>query len=593
MKRFCFLLICLLLLSGCGDIQNDRRILVSIRETAGCTVENNGQYLLPGEDAVFTVTLDRGLSLTGTDYPGTVQIDTRGNTATVTVTGISYPTRISLEVSHDYAQITYHANGGYALHSLETQITTSYSLQNRSRPNTDTGSDTFAREGHTLVCWNTEADGSGTRIGLGSRITVTGGQAELYAQWARWSDASRFSWSETESGVTITGYTGSDDPLVIPETLDEKTVTAIAPGAFRDCPAETVILPKSLETLSPGAFQSCGLKTLVLFDNIASMADDSFRDCHELQTLYINAIEAPFGYLYRKESCYADKVDLLLAAQGEHKLVFYGGCSMWYNLDGYQAQQAVGEEYRVINMGLNGTVNSAVQMQILEAFLEPGDVLFHTPELSSRHQLLTQVDMLDTDKTLWCGIENNYDLFSLVDMTTVGGVLDSLQAYLDRKDSRTTYASRYTDEQEQEYLDKFGGIPFSRIVTAQSLGDNVYLDAGRIDAASMAALENYYRRYQDKGVTVYVSYACLNLDAVAPEQQNNGPAMEQAFRDAIAAMEGPVLLGAMEDFAYRQEDFFDTNYHLLSDPAQENTARWLGLLIPQMVQDGLLKGADQ
>mgnify|MGYP006922394569 CR=1 FL=1 len=103
-------------------------------------------------------------------------------------------------------------------------------------------------------------------------------------------------------------------------------------------------------------------------------------------------MEAPFGYAWRKESCYADKMDLLILTQGQRQVKSSAalhrahwayrvtppagtltrlprptasGCSMWYNLDGLQAQQALGDGYRVVNLGLNGTVNSPVQMQIL------------------------------------------------------------------------------------------------------------------------------------------------------------------------------------------------------------------------------------
>ncbi len=593
MKRIIVLFLAVaLLLSGCGNRIHDRRILVSIAEADGCTVENNGQYILPGEDAVFTLTLDRELSLTGTDYPGSIQIDSRGRTVTLTVLSVQYPTRISLDLSHDYASITYDANGGYALHSSESQITKDYSLSRRNRPNTDTGSETFAREGHTLICWNTKADGSGTRIGLGSRITVTDGKAKLYAQWAKWSDPADFSYRITDGSVIITGYTGTDDPLVIPEQIDGQPITAIEKGAFLGYSAKTIIFPKSLKNISLGAFRNCALQSLVLFDNIESIHDGCFEGCDDLQTLYINAIEDPFGYTWRKESCYADKVDMLIEAQGAKKLVFYGGCSMWYNLNGRQASNMFAEEYRIINMGLNGTVNSAVQMQIMGAFLEQGDVFFHAPELSSSQQMLIQTDMLDTDKSLWCGIENNYDLFSLVDLTTVGGVFSSLCAYLDRKDTRTTYTAHFTDDYEQEYMDRYGCIPFSRMTTAETLADDVFLEPERLTDDSMQNLNNYYRWYQRKGVKVYLSFACFNLDAVPEDQKNNAKAVEAALRASVQAVNGPPLLGDIEDFLYHQSDFFDTNYHLLSEQAKHNTSSWLQVLLQQMVQDELWKEAQ-
>lgn len=586
MKRICLLLALALLLTGCSGTANDRSILVTIEEVDGCTIENNGQRIQPGENAVFTLTFDYGLGLAETDYAGISRTETSSRTTTLTLENVQYPTRVKLQLTYDYAEITYHANGGYPLHSVEEETTISYSLSKHTRPNTDIGTDLFARESHTLTGWNTKPDGSGTRVGLGSRVSVPEGTIDLYAQWAEWNHSEDFTYTAGDS-ITITGYTGSADPIVIPERIDGLEVTTIAAGAFRDCDARQVILPKSMDTVESGAFENCNLRELFLFDNIVSIRDDSFVGCENLHTLYINAIEAPFGYLYRKESCYADKVDLLINAQGREKLVFYGGCSMWYNLDGFLVFRELWEDYAIINMGLNGTVNSLAQMQIMGQFLEKGDIFFHAPELSSRQQLMTNTDMLDTDKSLWCGIENNYDLFAYVDLQTVGGVFDSLCAYLDRKDGRTTYAQVYIGEEEQEYMDVTGSIPFFRNSTQEELGDNVYLDPNRIDEASMARLNRCYDWYESRGVRIYISHACINMDAVAEDQKGNLQAVEDAFRAAVASMEGPVLISELEDFVFYNNDFYDTNYHLRSEQARANTLIWLRDLLAQMERDGL------
>ena len=589
MLRILCLFLMIALLVGCSDAETpqDRRIQVFLQEAEGCTIENNGQFVEPGADAVFTLTFDRGVSLAGTDYEGNTRTETEGKTITLTLVDVRFPTRVRLQLTHNYAEITYHGNGGYPLHTVEDTVTKSVSLSVHTRPNTDTGTDMFARDGYTLLCWNTKADGTGTRVGLGSRVSTPKGAIDLYAQWVQWTDAACFTYTGDEK-LTITGYTGSADSLVIPEYIDGKEVIAIAPGAFQNCDANTLVLPKSMDDVDSGAFQNCAFREIVLFDNIVSVMNDSFIDCPNLTTLYINAIEAPYGYLYRRESCYADKVDLLINAQGKQKLIFYSGCSAWYNLDSAQVVKALGEDYTIINMALNGTVSSLVQMQIMGAYLEEGDILFHAPELSSRQQLLTNLDMLEGDRVLWCGIENNYDLFALVDLRTMGGVFESFCIYLGDKAGRATYAQVYSDDNGYTYMDKTGSIPFARHSTEETLGDRVSLDPTRIDDASMARLEGYYDWYQRKGVTIYVSYACTNLDAVPEEQLGNAQAVEDAWAAAIGAMDSATLISQMEDFFFHNEDFYDTNYHLRSQQASDNTAIWLRDLLAQMEKDGLI-----
>lgn len=263
-----------------------------------------------------------------------------------------------------------------------------------------------------------------------------------------------------------------------------------------------------------------------MFDNIESIPDDAFIECGDLQTLYINAIEAPYGYLFRRESVYADKIDMLILAQGKRKMVFYGGCAMWYNLDGPAMQNALGSDYQVINVAINGTVNSLVQMQILEDYMEPGDILFHAPELSSETQLFRVQDMRTQDEHFWCGLEYNYDLFALADLRQFRGAFDSLTYYLAQKNKESSYSDYYRDSDDHGYMDATGSIPFFREQTHNDLGDKVFLDPGHIGTENMEALKAQYDALQAKGVRIYVSYACVNMDPGSDRADGEGWVMD-------------------------------------------------------------------
>lgn len=592
MKRLLLMCVGLLLLSGCGaGAAQEDRILVCIEEIDGCTVENNGQLVSPGEDVTFSLQLDYGFALHSVDYAGEYLAETQRHTVWLTLQNVTYPTRAVLGLTSSYCAITYEANGGSPLQGTGMSVTRNYDLTTHRRPNTEQGTRLFARDGYTLLCWNTKPDGSGERIGLGSRVTVTGRALTLYAQWIPWSDASEFTY-ETGASVTITDFHHTDDPIVIPGYIDGRPVTRIASGAFDGCGAESLILPDTLLCIEEGAFRNCAFQEVTLFDNLKDFDNGGFYGCDGLQSLHINAVEPPYGNLYRKESCYADKVDLMILAQGKRKLIFYGGCSTWYNLDGLQALKAVGDKYSVINMGLNGTIDSSVQMQIIGAYLEAGDIFFHTPELSSRQQMMIVQDMTESGDILWCGLERNYDLFSLVDLRLVNGAMDSLRSYLDKKDRQGSYQQDYTDSQGYTYTDPLGCIPFYRSSTAGELADTVSLDPAKINEEAIGRLEGYYDWYQSLGVRIYVSYACVNMDAVPEDQRGNTALMDGLFRSAIEEMDGPAMVSRLEDYLYQSEDFYDTNYHLKTEPAKENTARWLRDLLTQMERDGLWEAAS-
>ena len=520
--------------------------------------------------------------MSGAEYDGDYHAVLEDGKMKLTLKNVRYPSHVDLRLTDSYVTVTYEPNG-----AMGKSVTHVYDTTYHLRPNTSTGDGLFTRDGYTLVSWNTRPDGTGQRIGLGSRTDVPQDALTLYAQWEKWSAAQDFIFTVRDDTVAITGYRGNDATIVIPAVIEGKTVTENTSGAFECCAATQVIFPKSVKKVEEGAFRNCALESLVLFDNIEVISDGSFADCKELKTLRINAVEKPYGYNYRKESVYADKVDLLIQAQGKKKIVFYGGCSMWFNLDSTQLTPLLEQGYQVINMGLNGMANSFVQMQIIEAFLEPGDIFFHTPEISSAQQMMIRQTMdNDNGDKLWCGLEYNYDLFTLVDMRTVPGVLSSLRDYLDIKESGTDYVSTYIRD-GNVYCDDYGCIPFYRDETYPALQDEVHMDPSYITDAGMARLKEYYDRYQSNGVRIYVSYACTNMDEVIDEEKNNVEMVAWRFRKAIETMEGPVVISALEDYLYHRNDFYDTNYHLLSEPARKNTILWLRDLQTQMEQDGL------
>lgn len=582
-KMILLILIVALLLTGCGGAAAvDTRIQVSLVIRDGCTVENNGLWVKPGENAVFRLHMDEGCSLADTDYSGSYSAELKDGVLELTLKKIQYPVRVNLELTKEFSVITYEPNGGDGEPVVKT-----YDRTEHLRPNTENGQGMFTRKGWSLVCWNTEPDGSGTRVGLGSRVTVED-ELTLYAQWMPWTEAEAFDYRLTQfNNITIIGYRGDHETLVIPEYIDGYPVTAINTLSFENSTARYVVLPQTMDRVAPNAFQSAAVETVVLYDNIQVISDDVFDDCVNLQTLYINAVESPWGYDFRKESVYADKVDMLMAAQGQKKMVFYGGCSVWYNLDGAMADKAFGEEYTIINMGLNGTVNSEVQMQILSPYLETGDVMVHTLELSSKPQLLIDRTMDDGDDKLWCGLEYNYDLFALVDLRTVKGEFDSLLRYLEKKKTDTSYQDFFLDQAGLRYMDEYGCIPFRRTETRDSLTDYVFLDLSYVNHEAMELLDRYYTAWQDRGITVYATYACVNMEAVPEEQQQNVQQMDALVRDAFASMDGAVLISTLTDYLYVRSDFYDTNYHLLTATAQDNTSLWLRDLKAYMAADGL------
>lgn len=71
------------------------------------------------------------------------------------------------------AGVTYILNGGKMIDGSEDlYFTIIYPKQIYPRVNTDIGTKKIEREGYILTGWNTEANGNGSHIGLGSRCNI-------------------------------------------------------------------------------------------------------------------------------------------------------------------------------------------------------------------------------------------------------------------------------------------------------------------------------------------------------------------------------------------------------------------------------------
>ncbi len=81
--------------------------------------------------------------------------------------------------------------------------------------------------------------------------------------------------SETDKTCTITGYTGSEEELVIPWSIDGYTIRAVSDWACFNC-----------DTLT----------SVVFFDDVVSIGKFAFEDCNSLKDVYIPQYVDIIGY---------------------------------------------------------------------------------------------------------------------------------------------------------------------------------------------------------------------------------------------------------------------------------------------------------
>lgn len=99
--------------------------------------------------------------------------------------------------------------------------------------------------------------------------------------------ANGFLWKDNYSEITITGYVGSSNNIVIPDKINGKPVTLVASGAMANFSGlKSVKIPSSVKQID-GAFKNCkALEKIELADGVESI-NGAFEGCVALEKVTI------------------------------------------------------------------------------------------------------------------------------------------------------------------------------------------------------------------------------------------------------------------------------------------------------------------
>lgn len=108
------------------------------------------------------------------------------------------------------------------------------------------------------------------------------------------------------TSVRITGYTGSDANVVIPDIIAGRTVVEISSGAFASHTGiKSVIISSNVLRIMKDAFSGCtSLESVVIPASVASIGDSAFAGCVSLKDVTISSASTSIGY-YAFEGCTA------------------------------------------------------------------------------------------------------------------------------------------------------------------------------------------------------------------------------------------------------------------------------------------------
>jgi formylglycine-generating enzyme required for sulfatase activity len=104
----------------------------------------------------------------------------------------------------------------------------------------------------------------------------------------------------TQNGqITITGYTGSGDAVIIPDTINDLPVTGIGAYAFYDCTSLTsMTIGNNVTSVGDAAFIYCDRLTQVTIPNsVTNIGNDAFEYCASLSSVAIGSSVTSIGGL--------------------------------------------------------------------------------------------------------------------------------------------------------------------------------------------------------------------------------------------------------------------------------------------------------
>ena len=481
---------------------------------------------------------------------------------------------------------TYHANGGVVINSQDNSVSTAFTkdVYWYSATLGEWCFKTFQRQGYVPLEYNTQPDGTGTAISLGSRILVDDNNVDLYVIWARETETSKF---ETEDyveegnllGVALTKYTGDDQTLVIPTQINGLPVMCLKEGFVVDNETlQTVVVTQNVEVVENGAFSKCSsLATIYMCDSVLQIANASFVQCDNLANLRMIATWQPYytdnllGSLVRR----VERLFYLKNHSDKPSMMFYGSSGLYHNIDGATLDQGLDGLYNIVNCAQNGNISGRFAMQMFAPYLKEGDVLYFAPEWHA--SLLGN----RVNSVTWYITEAFYDAWRNVDIRYYAGVFDGFRAMQLGGDGYT-FTPRAVFRQQGKYLTYLDFVKtdkgedqldyyFTRAQIHNSIGAIHSAINYPIRDLDLYVWRPYFlQHFVSKGVMVFWGPpAIYEYGFENTEEEVNGFYNQLANNLSGVAL----VLGNWQNYLYPYEYLYDNTVHLTTEGAIINSQK--------------------
>lgn len=238
------------------------------------------------------------------------------------------------------------------------------------------------------------------------------------------------------------------------------------------------------------------------------------------------------------------------------KVIIIGGSASNLGFDSQYFQELSGKP--AANLSVSASVPLKVYMQAAQLCAKPGDTIIMPLEYTyyaSDFDEITEgyVDMVGVDTELKCTetLWNNMEFFTqsfLRSFTRINDcALFALKTYM--KNENTIYTADSVNEYGDFCMHKDRPATY---VSVQALSRFKY------NNQTMCQIRDYIEAMREKGVTVYLTYPCVDKNYFADSEAYFAE-VQQIVKRYIPEEN---IIGTPQDFVYDSDFFFDTAYHI-------------------------------
>ena len=505
------------------------------------------------ENVTVTVTPKNGYTFDGFTKDDAI-VNGKSPVSTQTTYTFTATSAMKLFVNTSFT-LTYHANGGEFKNGFNGTDTFSAVFYLNPVSLQDNGS--FARNGYTLIGYNTKADGTGEYVTLGGRVNAYGkGALDLYCVWAENAPESDF----TVTADAITKYNGSAEIVAIPETIGGKTVTKISGSAFlNNSSVKQIIVPKTVKTIEKNAFNACSaLESIVIWDtgysgnswSGGSLSDSCLKNCSSFKSVFINTV-----YTLNSDwtSCGAAKFDRLMWAKDKKKIIIVGGSGSLYGFDSAVIDAALGGEYEIVNLGENANITSIMYFDIIEEFITEGDIVLWCPEPGS-----WTLGSSNCSGRFWNFRKSDYSFMQYLNLDYYENFFSSFAA-----NCSTLASASFKDfDRLSPNMSKYGDDLSPRVSKGNHYDYNF-----NYDVSEKATLTEIFGNITAKGGKVFFSFAAMeDTDSIDDYAIS-------IYEEMILDIPGIISISDYENCLYDSKYFWDSAWHLTDEGATLRSER--------------------